>query len=253
MPTSLYDYLNPNHFNRIKTPIRLPIRSAFSAVGFDLGLQDSLQKVPNLSLPAKMVNAVPKRQVEFLLGRLLAGQLISEFGVEGAFVGQKDRKPVWPKGFVGSITHTENLAAALVLRESDAVGVGLDCEVVMEDDKFHKIKSHILTPNGEKYLTKEPSLAPSAVGAKGAKGAKGAIGALGTLIFSAKESLYKCLNPLTEVFFGFKEAELVKIDRQTLSLRLLKNLSKDYKKGATFSISYTFFENKVFTHLVLPA
>jgi len=62
--------------------------------------------------------AIPKRRIEFALGRRCARESMMRLGVEGArrlpVLRHGPRRPHWPEGLVGAITHSGDRAAAAV-------------------------------------------------------------------------------------------------------------------------------------------
>jgi 4'-phosphopantetheinyl transferase EntD len=73
--------------------------------------------------------AVDKRRFEFRAGRAYARQALAELGGPNAAVGRgPGGDPIWPAGFTGSITHTDDLAAAVAARTGDVRAIGLDVE-----------------------------------------------------------------------------------------------------------------------------
>ena len=55
-------------------------------------------------------------------------------------------------------------------------------------------------------------------------------------MFSAKESLFKCLFPLSKTYFYFEDAEMIKLDleKSVFTFRLRKNLGEVFKEGDLF-------------------
>ena len=95
------------------------------------------------------------------------------------------RAPVWPAGIIGSISHTDDIAIAAVARQSELRSLGIDLE-----------SADPLEPGLLELVCREDERAALAVsGLEPELGAK--------LIFSAKESVYKCLWPLTGIFLEF--------------------------------------------------
>src|SRR5688572_29915305 len=81
-------------------------------------------------------NAVPKRQNELAVGRVLARRLLERLGfATGPLLARPDRVPRWPPGAVGSISHTNGLCVCVVARASDAIAIGVDVE---EDSPLDK-------------------------------------------------------------------------------------------------------------------
>jgi 4'-phosphopantetheinyl transferase EntD len=113
-------------------------------------------------------------------------------------------------GIVGAITHTTGYAAALVASATHYQGIGIDCEVVLSTDNL-KLQRHICVPNELEELQVAHHTWPPEL--------------LLTLVFSAKESLYKCLYPQVQKYFGFCAARVVALDseRHTFVIQLDRN------------------------------
>lgn len=136
--------------------------------------------------------AVPKRRQEFLAGRYCAREALRKLGMEQASLPcNADRSPAWPVGVVGSITHSTDHCAVAVARHSQFAGVGIDLEEVSRFDQ--KLLPLICTERELKNL--------SALSAAEQR-------IIGTILFSAKESLYKFQYPLTRQWLGFRSVEI---------------------------------------------
>ena len=133
-----------------------------------------------------------KRLQEFAAGRACARRALAELGVHDFAVrAAADRQPIWPAGFVGSITHTTDLCAAVVARRSDVVAVGLDSEVVGAPTP--DIWQTICRPEELAWVDSlDAPQRPAAV----------------TLLFSAKEAFYKCQYPLTAEWLDFHDLRI---------------------------------------------
>jgi 4'-phosphopantetheinyl transferase EntD len=137
--------------------------------------------------------AVPSRVREFAAGRLCARRAMAEFGVvDFPLRVANDRRPVWPDGLVGSITHTAGLCAAVVAERRLFQSVGLDSEVV--GDVGEPLWRKICVAAEIDWLRSLPP-AQRAAGA--------------ALIFSAKEAFYKCQYPLTGEPLTFQDVRVV--------------------------------------------
>ncbi|MCU7904883.1 MAG: 4'-phosphopantetheinyl transferase superfamily protein [Candidatus Thiodiazotropha sp. (ex Epidulcina cf. delphinae)] len=132
--------------------------------------------------------AVEKRQREFRAGRHAAHAALSRLNAPPAPLlrGEK-RQPVWPTGFLGSITHCRDACAAVCAEKGKIVSLGIDVEPLTPLPKG--IARYINTVQEERFLQLHDSLP-------------------GRLIFSAKESLYKCYYPLLQHYFGFQSVSL---------------------------------------------
>lgn len=78
-----------------------------------------------------------------------------------------------------------------------------------------------------------------------------------TLIFSAKESLFKALYPKCQKFFGFAAAEVQKFegDKQQgrIQMVLTETICADYQMGDKLDVDYRTLDNRVITGLFIPA
>lgn len=94
--------------------------------------------------------------------------------------------PQWPHGFVGSISHCQDLAVAALAPCSHLSGMGIDVEQILSEEKTQRLRSHILHP-AEHWVTTPLDL---------------------SLVFSFKESIYKALHPFLQRFIGFQEVQV---------------------------------------------
>jgi 4'-phosphopantetheinyl transferase EntD len=74
-----------------------------------------------------------------------------------------------------------------------------------------------------------------------------------TLIFSAKESLFKALYPTVHRYFDFIDAEVATLDLHAASLTLCLNtsLSERHLRGTCYPVYFSWHEDRVLTHCVL--
>ncbi len=134
-----------------------------------------------------------RRRAQFALGRACAHAALAALeGASTVAIGRGDgRLPQWPLGYVGSITHSHERAAAVVAKAAEFRGVGVDLERVRVPSGA-LLKRVTRPPERERVLAlPEPAL-PLAF----------------TALFAAKESIYKAVNPLTGVYLGFGDAEV---------------------------------------------
>jgi enterobactin synthetase component D / holo-[acyl-carrier protein] synthase len=137
-----------------------------------------------------------RRLAEFTLGRGCARAALAALAPERAaelaatpILREDARRPRWPAGFVGSITHHRGLAAAAAARAADYEGLGLDLESVRKPSP--ELVRRILRPEERAAWQELPPQEWDAAFMRW---------------FSAKESLFKALYPLTGVYLGFQEA-----------------------------------------------
>jgi enterobactin synthetase component D len=151
-------------------------------------------------LPDSLQHAVAKRQSEFLAGRICAALALRAAGLPEV-VGQNGRAPLWPVGAVGSISHSDSRVVAAVSR--DHAGLGVDCETIMPTDQARQLASMILTPA-------EATLQPETMG----------FAAFLTLVFSAKEALYKAISARRAQMPEFHDVILTGVSADRLHLAL---------------------------------
>ena len=171
--------------------------------------------ISDIAPPPSVARAVAKRQAEYLAGRVCAREgLMRATGQPVVPVLGDDRAPVWPTGCVGSITHTQGWAAAVIGQQQDYAGLGLDAETIMPDERALPLCRQILTSSEQERFSAE--LARQA-------------GFFITLAFCLKETLFKALYPLVQRRFYFEHAELLSWQPDGRArLRLLETLSPEW-------------------------
>lgn len=173
----------------------------------------------SVDLPPHILSSVRKRKSEYYAGRLAAGDALSFFNLDKHVGTAKDRSPIWPDGSRGSITHDDSAAAAVV---STSLNIGLDVEDVLTDKVATDIVDMVASRDEVDILpfSKNESV---------------------SIVFSSKESIFKCLYPDVKKFFDFKDAELVKVNPLNknfveLSFNIKSNLSNYIKKGTEVKV-----------------
>ena len=147
------------------------------------------------------------RKKEFLLGRSALNQ--SLFRMDQSFdlypTFSRNSLPLLPMNVVGSISHKMSQAYAASAYKADYRSLGVDIEF-----------SKIATLMGKKILSStEFELIDDEEDGKSAKLA---------LIFSSKESFFKCAYPLVKTFFSFDALVVKKINAESIDFEL--NLKK---------------------------
>lgn len=195
----------------------------------------------NFALPSSLDKAAPKRRAEFMAGRLCARRAL--WLVQGKesvpSIGQ-DRAPLWPEGAVGSISHSDSWAAAVVAEQAHYLGLGLDIERCLSNVESQKLIPGILTAAERSRVCRLDSEQ---------------LGIMVTLIFSLKESLFKALYPLVGLHFYFADAELIEwnMTTGTARLRLLCHLGPSWRRGTELSAYFYHSEAHIISLVALPA
>lgn len=130
-----------------------------------------------------------KRRADFSTGRYCAHQALAALKADykQPILQGPGKQPVWPDGFVGSISHSAKLSGAVVAAQNSVIAVGLDIETIggvqadMWDLLFH--------PDEQALIRSKQT----------------EVDAWATTLFSLKESFYKLQYPLTGKFLDFKE------------------------------------------------
>ena len=145
--------------------------------------------------------------------------------------------PLWPESLVGSITHTQGFASAAVAPRTDCAGLGIDSEWTEGAEIAEETLDLILVPEERKL--DRCSLTQTQ---------------FHWLMFSAKESLYKCLFPLEGSSLTFKDFRLEGLDLRTreFSARLTRELSSNIPASWRGRGQFEFSRGCVHTGIELP-
>ena len=145
--------------------------------------------------PAERVAAAglgPQRLAAYASGRRVAHAALAALGEVAGPVTSSGRLPRWPPGAVGSIAHSRTLAVAVAARAREVRGVGVDLEA--EGRVGERLAARVLV-DAERQRFAE---------------------AHWTLAFSAKEAVYKAVNPVVGEYLGFGDVE-IEISGETFS------------------------------------
>jgi enterobactin synthetase component D len=216
---------------------RLPNSARFTLTKIDSEHDKVLQELTpsNFNLSSA---ACTKRKNEFYSGRWCAIQCLiqkneSNFAIQ---IGE-DRAPIWPTGIIGSISHSNRLAAALLDESAYCLAIGLDIQPASSQTLAQDLKKTILHPLEIKRFDYQ-------FNAK-----------LFDLIFSAKESLFKALYPSCSIFFDHQDAEIFKIDatQSILQIRLLRSLGNYWYKNQIFDVNFDYMSGELVTWIYIKA
>jgi 4'-phosphopantetheinyl transferase EntD len=139
---------------------------------------------------AALGRAVESRRREFVTSRACARKALRKLGLSEVAVGSGPHgEPLWPDGVIGSITHCRGYRAAAVARTQAVASLGIDAAVdrplpdgVLRSVSSARERTHLaVTPDGAH---------------------------MDTVLFSAKEAVYKAWFPLARRWLGFDDVEL---------------------------------------------
>lgn len=199
-------------------------------------------ELDGIAIPARLERAVAKRRIEYLAGRTCARAAIRAVAPHLASipVGMgESREPLWPEGIVAAITHSHGFASAAAARADEVRGIGLDTEHPMTAETARNVARKIAAPGELDALARATGLEHAA---------------LLTRVFSAKESVFKCLYPEVRRYFDFLDAEVVAIDEAagTLAVRLLVDLTDTLRAGLVLHGRLVADATHVHTGVLLP-
>ena len=151
---------------------------------------------------AAIEQAMPKRAAEFRAGRILARQALGKLGCPPSPIPRgPDRRPLWPEGFLGSISHSDYLCAAAVAKTDQYLGLGLDLEP--DIPLKPQLRRMICRPEEHEDLERPLALAGGPPLDRG------------KLIFVAKEAFFKAYYPQARFFLDFRHARIDIDEKQT--------------------------------------
>ena len=180
-----------------------------------------------------VANAVEKRQLEFAKGRQCARAALRRLGVSDRplLVGSQ-REPLWPPGVTGSISHTVGLCAAAVGWETRHRGIGIDVE------QAEALQPQVAERVASRHeMAALPSLPPLLVA---------------RLVFSAKESFYKCQFYQTRRWLDFFDVTITLQANGAFEARLLVD-AKPLALGSCFQGTWRQRHGFFFTSVCMPA
>lgn len=160
---------------------------------------------------AYVSDAVLLRRAQFADARACARNALTDLtGHDHAdtVIGKGERGiPLFPRGTVGSLTHTTGFRAAVVARTDTLKSVGVDAEVAKPLPEG--VSDAVLTARDMQHID-----ALQQHGQQHVRHHEGdlqlfpAEKILETVVFSAKEALYKSWFPLARVFLDFSQADI---------------------------------------------
>ena len=189
------------------------------------------------NLHESLSQAVVKRKSEFVAGRYLARKALIALGANETTVGiGANRVPLWPSSFIGSISHSKDFAICAVANQDDIKRIGIDVENFLDIKVARDIVISVLIESEYKLVGTYTNPNPVVL----------------TLIFSAKESLFKALYPEVGHYFDFDAAQTKKIDFQTgqFTLELVQELGPTLPLGTRFEGTFELGTHQVFTMIV---
>jgi 4'-phosphopantetheinyl transferase EntD len=190
---------------------------------------------------AALPRARSERRLEFRAGRHCARVALSRLGApRSPLLPAADRSPLWPAGYVGSITHTRahrpdrGWCAAAVARATSVRAVGIDGE--LDEPLEPKLWDRILRPREREWIMARP---------------ESERGYWAKLHFSAKEATYKCQYAVTHEFLEFADVEVTVFPDESVFVAVLMRDASALPRGHELRGRYTRRSGVVATAVVL--
>jgi 4'-phosphopantetheinyl transferase EntD len=142
-------------------------------------------------------------RAQFIAGRTCAATAQRALGVASPSLKVRGRRPVWPSGLTGSISHTTGLALAFVARRDRICHVGIDSEASWI--RGPRLEEYVLTPSETRAMRHLPTRERAE---------------RTTLLFSAKEALFKCVSPFVARTFDVSAVNVDVIEEWRLAFRV---------------------------------
>jgi 4'-phosphopantetheinyl transferase EntD len=200
-------------------------------------LSETLPPLHPIEEQALGPRAVEERRALFALGRASAREALRDLNAEEPVAIPKGSggEPVWPEGIVGSITHTREVAVAVVSRRTEYAGLGVDVEDLGRGPSARAARL-ICRPSEMEWVNPEAGTERLA------------------LLFSAKEAVFKALYPIEGVWLGFADAELTWLaDGGGFDARVLTSVGREYPAGFMLRVNSTLGTTWVLSTACVPA
>jgi enterobactin synthetase component D len=187
----------------------------------------------------RLEEATPARRFEFLAGRACVNEALQGLGVHvaGAVRRRLDGTPAWPTGVTGSITHTHGFVTAAVALTARAGAIGIDSETILSAERARRVAGVFATP------------AEIAAAQSAGFDRETAV----TLIFSAKESLFKALHASVRRVFDFHDVQITRVDgaRRHFTATVQQALAVAFPAGSTLAGRFDADAVRVHTAMVV--
>ena len=216
-------FISPPEFLDLRGFGGVCVHCRFNLSAYD----DILYSRYDIAFAPQLRAAKATRRAEYLAGRMAVKYAFLRLGLTPKTVSiGPHRNPVWPSAVVGSISHHQSRVFCMLVRDSPnrptTIYPGIDFESFIREDEILSLGSSIVSDAelqliGSKFSRREQGL---------------------SLVFSAKESLFKGLYPAVSTYFDFLDVTVlsINVDRGELQLALAYDLSPTFLKGCSFTV-----------------
>jgi len=196
----------------------------------DSAQQQHLLEQQAWPLPKSLQTARRGRKTEFIAGRILAQSALEQCGLAPQWIAQnQDRSPAWPAHVQGSISHKKAMAIAVTSQRYRFLGI--DLEQAMSESAAQKLQARIINKQ-EASLLNDSSLP---------------FGLAFSIVFSAKEALYKGIYPWVQRYLPFSICEITAMESATLQLTLDSQISLQIGHSGVFQLNHYHYNEHIIT------
>lgn len=191
----------------------------------------------SIDMPQSITSSVKQRQAQFIAGRYMAKFCLKQMDTKehNLEIGSH-REPIWPVEFIGAISHISNQTIAVVAKRKSYNYVGIDIENVLDSTTTINIAT-IIHNQHERTLFCKHGISDTVAT---------------SIIFSAKESLFKAVFPYIKKYFGFECARVIEVNTLEGSLILALDITlSQYCANKTVFKCYYFLEKNYVVTMIL--
>jgi len=184
-----------------------------------------------------IAGAAAVRQAEFAAGRTYARAALRTLGCsDQPILSAQDRRPIWPAGFTGSISHSRTLCVAIVACRQSYTSLGVDVEPAIP------LKPILYSAVGRQEERQDfacPINTPMGMVDRG------------KLVFAIKEAVFKAYYPVTRFWLDFQHA-MVDIDKHTqrFTVHLVEEVP-EFPGAPTLTGRWSLFDGHILVALAL--
>ncbi|MFV7443284.1 4'-phosphopantetheinyl transferase family protein [Acinetobacter pittii] len=175
-----------------------------------------------------------KRKVEFIASRQLIKYGLNDLAYKPVNIEKGTfGEPIWPQGLNGSISHTKEWVAIIITNKAWQVGIDIE-------RNFNCLSANLIIKNmlntRELYKISNFSLKIRNL--------------IVTIIFSAKETLYKSFFNHQNKNFSIKSFEFLDLTENTILMKLKSKILENLIDEKILYVNYSIFNNKVITWFI---
>ncbi len=188
-------------------------------------------------VPSHLIKANKYRKAEFLSGYFLSKYVLNEAGCDVSEITVENRLPVWPNGYIGSISQCKDLVAVAVCETHLYLSTGLNVESVFTQEVATEMSFSVLDPLEKALLSAAGFDFPT----------------MTSLAYSAKESLFKCLYQIKKTKSTFLDYRINYIDSEKQTIEFKSDVNTYVYEGDVLTPKghYLIDDSRVYTLVVV--